>query len=102
LNMEVKYYESHVTIEPVFGERLDLAREISAKYRFKVADLLMQKRAEDSPERSAKDTFTTGHSKTLEDLSSRMFCLEADLRREGFHVWRAKIEAVIIDTKYPR
>lgn len=38
------YYESHITIEPVFDDKLELASNIAIKYKFKVASLLMQKR----------------------------------------------------------
>lgn len=97
-----RYYESHVTLEPVFGERLELAREISERHGFKVADLLMVKTALGPAARSDKDTFTTGRSKTFEDLHCRMSRLESDLSDNGFQVWRAKIEAVIFDQRYRR
>ena len=41
--------KAHVTIEPVFGDNLDKVSMICKKHKFKVADLLMQKRKEDFP-----------------------------------------------------
>ena len=93
------YFECHVTIEPVFDERLELARRISKHFGFKVADLLMKKRTDDTEERSRHDTFTTGHSKSYEDIHTRMVGLINSLKSEGFKVWRYKIEDTILDSK---
>ncbi len=73
------YYESHVTIEPVFGWELESIEEIAKKHKFKVAKLLMQKRDEDTPERSKYDTFMTGHSISQDDLENRMEALIDDV-----------------------
>jgi len=94
------YFESHVTIEPVFDERLQRAAEIARDHRFRIADLLMQKRKEDTPERSKHDTFMTGRDKSLDVLDTHMRELVAHLEAEGFQVWRAKIEDTLFDTKY--
>lgn len=40
----VLYYECHITIEPLFEDRLDQLRLICSHFKFKVADLLMQKK----------------------------------------------------------
>lgn len=93
------YYESHVTIEPVFGAELDRIRDIAGAHRFRVADLLMQKRQDDTPERSRHDTFCTGRGNDDADLGRRMFALVGDLRDAGYKVWRYKIEHVVIDSK---
>ena len=94
------YYECHVTIEPVFDDRLALADQIARRNRFRLADLLMQKRKDDSPERSRHDTFMTGRDKDFYILQAHMTQLIADLRADGFVVWRAKIEDTLYDTKY--
>lgn len=94
------YYEAHVTIEPVFGDRLFYARVIAEKHKFKVADLLMKKREEDTEERSKKDTFITGHGKQFEDIVSRLNALVAELRAEGYKVWRYKIEDTLLDSRH--
>lgn len=60
---EYSYYESHITIEPIFDEDLAKVREIANKYGFILAELLMQKRKEDSAERSKYDTFLTSRAK---------------------------------------
>lgn len=94
------YYECHVTIDPIFGEELNLAKIISKQWGFKVAELLMQKRKEDTPERSKYDTFMTGHAKNYEDLCRRMTCLIGALEVEGYVIRRAKIEDTLFDTKH--
>lgn len=97
------YYESHVTIEPVFDTRLENATQLAIKHGFKIANLLMQKREADTPERSKHDTFMTGHSKANEqgllDITNRTLSLIADLKMEGFTVWRYKIERAIVDSR---
>lgn len=93
------YYECHVTIEPVFDDRLELFKKVCATQNFRVADLLMQKRAEDTPERSAKDSFCTGHSQNLFEIQDRMVNLVEALQRWGFEVWRYKIEDCVIDSR---
>lgn len=94
------YYESHITIEPVFDNKLELASSIALKYNFKVASLLMQKRKEDSPERSKNDTFMTGHDSCYTTIKDRMKNLIVELRANGFVVWRYKIEDVKLDSRF--
>ena len=100
--MEPKYFESHITIEPVFGERYDKFSEACKKYKFKAAELLLQKNREDTPERSSKDSFCTGHSKEYNYLYDRMIKLHDDLVGLGFAVWRYKIESILLDEKFAR
>ena len=93
------YYEAHVTIEPVFDDERERAAVIAQKHGFKLAKLLMQKRATDAPERSKHDTFMTSHSVYLEDISSRTRSIVNDLMTSGFKVWRYKIEDILVDSK---
>lgn len=93
------YFEAHVTIEPVFDDRRDQARILAECWRFRLAELLMQKRTVDTEERSAKDTFMTGHGKNLSDLRRRMAMLVGELRAAGFKVWRYKIEDTVVDSR---
>ena len=93
------YFECHVTIEPVFDEKLELARMISRDFGFKVADLLMKKRKGDAEERSQHDTFTTGRSKSYPDIHERMVGLIKALKSADFKVWRYKIEDTLLDSK---
>ena len=95
----VKYYECHITVEPVFDERLKELHGICLPYKFKVADLLMKKRSSDKEERSANDTFTTSRSPSFEEMHDRMMRCVESLKEKGFAVWRYKIEAVILDVK---
>jgi hypothetical protein len=94
-----KYYESHVTIEPVFEARLEEFKELCMKFNFHVAKLLMQKNREETPSRSSKDSFCTGHSKDFTDLNRRMMGLVSILKNHKFSVYRYKIEAVLIDVR---
>jgi len=93
------YFESHITIEPVFEERLVLFRRLCSTYNFRVAELLMQKRKSDTPERSKYDTFCTGHSSTYEDMKTRMLNLLVLLRANNFQIWRYKIEDCVLDSR---
>lgn len=94
------YFEGHVTIEPVFDERRELASTIALKHKFKLADLLMKKREEDTEERSAKDTFMTGHGQSLLNMKIRTIHLVNELKLNGFKVWRYKIEDTIMDSRH--
>jgi hypothetical protein len=93
------YFESHVTIEPVFDARLEQAKILAAEYKFRVADLLMKKREADTEERSAKDTFMTGHGQSLHDIENRTMRLVNELKDHGFKVWRYKIEDTVLDSR---
>lgn len=93
------YYEAHVTIEPVFDERRERAKELSKHYGFKLADLLMKKRKHDTEERSSKDTFMTGHDIHYESIKERACNLIMQLKANGFTVWRYKIEDTICDSR---
>lgn len=96
----ISYYESHITIEPVFGEDLEKVAQLAREHSFKVADLLMQKRKTDTPVRSSKDTFCTGRGKDYSDLEGRMMDLAKAIRMAGFDVWRTKIEAILYDVRF--
>jgi hypothetical protein len=95
------YFECHVTVEPVFDDRLDDLKRLAKPSRFKVADLLMRKRLADAPERSQFDTFLTGRGTDYADLQSRMESVINDCRANGYEVWRWKIENTLLDVKIP-
>jgi hypothetical protein len=97
--MAALYYECHVTIEPVFDERRNSAAEVASRHGFKLAHLLMKKRAADAEARSDKDTFMTGHSCDVSSLLGRMRALVVELKGGGFAVWRYKIEECVIDSR---
>jgi hypothetical protein len=94
------YYESHVTIEPVFDKRLDLFIMLCRSMKFHVADLLMKKRANDKPVRSSLDSFCTSRSDDYKDISLRTVFLVNKLKDEGFKVYRYKIESTLVDSRY--
>jgi hypothetical protein len=92
---EALYYECHITIEPVEGERLELFEQLSKKYKFKVANLLMRK----SLKRSTLDAFTTAKSKKYEVIFGSMNSLLNELKENNFTIYRDKIEKVLHDSK---
>jgi len=94
------YYEAHVTVEPIFEDRLETFKIICHDYKFHVANLLMQKRKEDTEERSKNDSFCTGRGISYTDTKTRMLALVKRLKKEGFTVWRYKIESTLLDSRY--
>jgi hypothetical protein len=94
------YYEAHVTVEPVFEDRLEQFKLICQDYKFHVASLLMQKRKSDTEERSKNDSFCTGRGISFTDIEKRMLSLVDRLTKEGFTVWRYKIESTLLDSRY--
>lgn len=94
------YYECHVTIEPVYEDNRAIIERLAKQHKFSLAELMMQKRQNDTPERSKYDTFCTGRSYDIQDLSRRMEALVLDLRSWGFTVWRYKIELTVLDSRY--
>jgi hypothetical protein len=99
--LEITSYESHITIEPVFGERFDLFEHLCLPYKFRPAELLLQKTREATPIRSNKDSFCTGHSMSFDDLNNRTLDLVTCLKENGFDVWRYKIEGMLVDVRTP-
>lgn len=93
------YFESHVTIEPVTGEREMKFAELCQARGYRAAKLLMKKDREATEVRSDKDAFCTGHDTDYGKIEGRMNALVADLRAAGFDVWRYKIEAVLLDVR---
>jgi hypothetical protein len=100
--VEVLYYECHVTIDPVFGERLDAFADLCRAEQFRPAKLLMQKQREATPTVSDKDTFATGHGREYADIAGRMNRLVEASNAAGFFVRRYKIEAVVFDQRCSR
>lgn len=99
MNDNILYYEAHITIEPVFDERLQLFNSCCRIYDFRAAELIMKKRKLDTPERSTYDTFATGRDKDFNNLKARMEDLVALLKDEDFAVWRFKLEATLLDER---
>ena len=88
------YYEAHVTIDPVStSDRVHVAGLV-ANYRFKLANLLMDKGVP-----SSLDTFMTGHDTDLDELVERTRCVVIALQTVGWKVRRYKIEDCVIDSR---
>lgn len=91
--------ECHITIEPVFGDRLDLAKWIANAWGFKVASLLMVK-DDGTTEPSRRDRFMTSHSPIYEIIETNMRMCVEQLLMSGLAVRRYKIELIVLDSKY--
>ena len=99
---EIQYYEVHLTLEPVFDKKLEQMEKLCSKFGFKMAKLLMQKNRNVTALRSNKDSFCTGRFETFADAYKQGTSLEDSMRKNGFKVWRFKIEAILHDKKYER
>lgn len=91
------YYESHITIDPVYEDGLAKFKDIAAIYNFRVAELLMVKK--DQYLQSTKDSFCTSRSKDYTQIVNDTICLVEALQEEDFHVRRYKIEDTLVDSK---
>lgn len=92
--MQVKYYESHVTLAPDL-DKLDKLVELARKYKFRVSDLYMK-----SGQRSTKDLFASSRGSDYNELASRMDAFTSEAVVNGFILWRKKIEGVLYDQRY--
>lgn len=93
-------YECHVTINPVFGKDLEVVEIIAKTHNFKVANLLMQRRHNETPERSKNDTFMTAHDADYTSMKEKLFNIVKNLNSHGYKVWRYKIEEIVVDSKH--
>lgn len=93
------YYECHITIDPIFEEERDKLQNLINPYKFKLANLLMQKRKDDLPELSKYDTFMTAHDKTELGMFNNMKEILKVLKLHGYVIRRYKIEKIIIDSR---
>jgi hypothetical protein len=92
------YYESHITIDPVYYEDLEEFKRLAAKYNFRVAELLMSKGGEKGVP-STQDSFCTSRSKDYTKITNDTIAMVAALQQVGFHVRRYKIEDTLVDSK---
>lgn len=99
---EQKYFEAHVTIEPVFEDRLDVLAVLAKVHGFKVANLLLRKRPTETPVRSRDDSFCSSRDDDLKTITDRTVKFKDQLIAQGFKVWRYKIEQILVDVKYTR
>ena len=91
-----RYYESHITVDPVMDDdRRSQAAIVASCSGFKLAKLVMLK--DGSPHTG--DTFMTCRSKNLESIKTRTRTAVQQLEREGFPVRRWKIEDTLFDSK---
>jgi hypothetical protein len=95
-----KYYECHITVEPLMEEAREAVFKDLCKARgFRVAKLLMKKDRTETERRSDKDSFCTGHDSDFESMRERMLALVEDLSGQQVQVWRYKIEAIVLDER---
>jgi hypothetical protein len=93
------YYESHVTIAPVFGRDLDIVKMICEPHGFRVASLVMKKDAEGPEIPSRDDTFCSSRNHVLEEITQGTVALCRELIANGYTVLRAKVEDTVWDTR---
>ncbi len=101
-DMSWHYFESHVTLEPFLDDKTKEGsfNHICARHGFRPAGLFLQKRKDDTPERSRFDAFCTSRDTSYSPLWERTVHLLDSLREQGFMVWRYKIESVVLDSRY--
>jgi hypothetical protein len=99
-NSSPHYFESHITIAPVFGKDLEVFRGWCRMYKFHVAELLMVKSRGGRGVPSRKDAFCTSRGTSLSDLQRRTTTLVKMLDQYGFTVRRAKIEYTLFDSRH--
>jgi hypothetical protein len=95
--MNAKYYECHITIDPVEGETLECFKGLCTESKFKVAELFKR-----NGQSHNLDQFCTGHGKYFEELHDRMLHLVDRIREHGLVLRRYKIEAVLVDSRSSR
>lgn len=93
------YYEAHVTVDPVFEDRLSRLKETCRTCGFRVADLIMRKGPNGPDEKANEDSFATARSDEWEDIRERTMTLVKFLKFNRFTVRRYKIELAIVDSK---
>lgn len=94
------YYEAHVTIDPIFDARRDVAAEIATKFGFRLAKLIMRKREADAELPAQDDTFMTANSTDVTSIQSMTRRCVRELQAAGFVVRRYKIEDTILDSRH--
>lgn len=93
------YYEAHITIDPVFDTRRELAGAIAAVQGYRLAELIMRKQEADVEHPAQDDTFLTSRSGDLEDLRKRTIKCVIVLQLNDFTVRRYKIEDTLLDSR---
>lgn len=93
------YYEVHVTIDPVFDARREVADAIAKSHGFKLAKLIMRKKEAEGETPAQDDTFMTGHGQDYEDMVDRTTRLVKFLQHNDFVVRRYKIEDTLADSR---
>lgn len=92
------YFESHVTLDPVLGDKRQVLEDLATTHQFRVAELLMRKGDGSAGEPYCEDSFVSGRSIDQEELAARMGAFAERAEQAGFIVRRAKLEAAMYDT----
>jgi hypothetical protein len=93
-------FECHVTLEPIIqGQALAQEREarledLATKSNFKIATLLMR-----DGTRSRDNSFCSAKNIDYNYLIEDMISFLCDLKKEGYKVYRYKIEQILLDVK---
>lgn len=90
------YFEAHITIAPVDGERTEALRSLGQRYGYRMATFLLKKGSTAVP-----DDFFTARSTDYDDLLRKTRRCVEHLLQAGIHVKRYKIENTLLDVKFP-
>jgi len=93
------YFESHVTMDPVFDADRDKLAAIVKPFGFKLANLIMRKREADGEQPHQDDTFATAHGSELAAILERTRACVRALSEHGFVVRRYKVEDTVVDSR---
>lgn len=85
MNQTILYFESHVTLDPCEGERLEALKRVAERHGFRVGDV-------------PDDSFCTARDESFGVISgvTAEFCRA--LTANGFVVRRYKIENTLVDS----
>lgn len=90
-------FECHITVEWVPNEMRDRIAGYVEPWGFRLAKLFMQPNLQ-----SRKDTFCTAHASDLLHMQQKMQGALAALRLHHIAVYRAKIEEILYDERFPQ
>ena len=93
------YYECHITIEPVIGDRLKELQEAVKEYTFKVASLVMLKENGIDSSVPRKDCFMSAKNVDYNVLYENMILMLDYLKSNSYKIYRYKIENILMDSK---
>jgi hypothetical protein len=89
------YYEGHVTIEPVSGDKLINLIEVAAEFEMRISTFYLAK-----PDSPVPDAFISVRDESYASIAMRLQKACEELNRRGLIIKRVKIEDTLFDTKH--